>query len=180
MGRLRKFLNKWHMSRNLSERRDPVMPACGGRTFQEERTASAKVLRQEHTGYVQGTARRQMEWVLEKSQEMNLINLDILTHRFGKGTAFYSESHVKPLEDFEQGTHDLISIWEKYFLRSMRRIDSERWRMEAIVISWLWERRCKHIDEMMVDMTSVTALEMKAGHVCGTYLEIKPTVLPNG
>lgn len=49
------------MSRNLNERRDPVMPTCGRRTFQEERTANAKVLRQEHTGYVQGTARRQME-----------------------------------------------------------------------------------------------------------------------
>lgn len=52
--------------------------------------------------------------------------------------------------------------------------------MEAIVTRWLLERHCKHIDETMVDMTAVTALEMEASHVCGIYLERKPTVLPNG
>lgn len=43
-------LSRWHVSRNLNETRDPVMPASGGRTAQEERAASAKGLRRKHTG----------------------------------------------------------------------------------------------------------------------------------
>lgn len=59
---------------------------------------------------------------------------------------------MNPLEDFEQRMHNLISMVPLQ----------------------------NHGQEMMMDMTSVLAVEMKKFNVYGMYLEIKPIVLPNG